>query len=81
MTCQQYEEVALELREAHILALDRDEDAVREALRSVAKNKRPKIKAEVIERVGSLERSGLRSNGLWSKHVFFAIWSRRTFSK
>jgi len=53
MTPGQFEESALELGEVHILVLDRDEDAVRKALRSVDKNRRPKIRAEVIEAHGA----------------------------
>ncbi|CAE8610728.1 unnamed protein product, partial [Polarella glacialis] len=44
LTREQFEEAGLETTPVHIIALSRDEDALRRALKAVPKEKRPKLK-------------------------------------
>ncbi|CAE8667845.1 unnamed protein product, partial [Polarella glacialis] len=46
LTREQFEEAGLETTPVHIIALSRDEDALRRALKAVPKEKRPKLRTE-----------------------------------
>ncbi|CAE8594875.1 unnamed protein product [Polarella glacialis] len=46
LTREQFEEAGLEPTPVHIIALSRDEDALRRALKAVPKEKRPKLRTE-----------------------------------
>jgi hypothetical protein len=77
LTQEQFEEAGLQLNATHILALNRDESAVREALRAVKNfDKRPKIKVETCG-AGLLVEDGNPAEGqpsAGSSHAHAATW-------
>jgi len=49
LTCRQFQEAGLKTGPVHIIALMKDEEAVRCALKSVPKEKRPKLRLETLD--------------------------------
>jgi len=56
LTCEQFQEAGLKTGPVHIVALMKDEEAVKSALKNVPKEKRPKLRLETLD--GSIFHDG-----------------------